>query len=332
MDMKRRFFLGLGLGIWSLGILFLASAPGLYAQTYPTKAVALVVPYASGGATDLLSRVVAPKLGDALSQSVMVLNKGGAGGNIGADFVAKSRADGHTLLIGTIGTHAINGSLYANMPFDPVKDFAPVSLMLTNQLVLLVHPSVPARSVAELVAYSKSGNAKLFFGSAGNGSSHHLAGELLKARSGLDMTHLPYKGSGPALIDLMAGTIQVLFVDIAGALPHIKSGKIVPLAVGGAKRSALLPELPTIAEAANLPGFEVSAWMGLFAPAGTPSAIVSQLNAALNKLLASTDVRERFAALGAEPLGSSPEEFAAHIRSETTKWSRLVKETGTRIE
>lgn len=330
--MKRRFFLGLGLGVRSLGILFLASAPGLYAQTYPTKAVALVVPYASGGATDLLSRVVAPKLGDALSQSVMVLNKGGAGGNIGADFVAKSRADGHTLLIGTIGTHAINGSLYANMPFDPVKDFVPVSLMLTNQLVLLVHPSVPARSVAELVAYSKSGKAKLFFGSAGNGSSHHLAGELLKARSGLDMTHLPYKGSGPALIDLMAGTIQVLFVDIAGALPHIKSGKIVPLAVGGAKRSALLPEMPTIAEAANLPGFEVSAWMGLFAPAGTPSAIVSQLNAALNKLLASTDVRERFAALGAEPLGSSPEEFAAHIRSETTKWSRLVKETGTRIE
>ena len=330
--MKRRFFLGLGLGVRSLGILFLASAPGLYAQTYPTKAVALVVPYASGGATDLLSRVVAPKLGDALSQSVMVLNKGGAGGNIGADFVAKSRADGHTLLIGTIGTHAINGSLYANMPFDPVKDFVPVSLMLTNQLVLLVHPSVPARSVAELVAYSKSGKAKLFFGSAGNGSSHHLAGELLKARSGLDMTHLPYKGSGPALIDLMAGTIQVLFVDIAGALPHIKSGKIVPLAVGGAKRSALLPELPTIAEAANLPGFEVSAWMGLFAPAGTPSAIVSQLNAALNKLLASSDVRERFAALGAEPLGSSPEEFAAHIRSETTKWSRLVKETGTRIE
>ena len=205
--MKRCFFLGLDLGAWSLGILFLASAPGLYAQTYPTKAVALVVPYASGGATDLLSRVVAQKLGDALSQSVVVLNKGGAGGNIGADFVAKSRADGHTLLIGTIGTHAINGSLYANMPFDPVKDFAPVSLMLTNQLVLLVHPSVPARSVAELVAYSKSGNAKLFFGSAGNGSSHHLAGELLKARSGLDMTHLPYKGSGPALIDLMAGTI-----------------------------------------------------------------------------------------------------------------------------
>ena len=287
--MKRRFFLGLG--AWSLGIWFLASAPGLYAQTYPTKAVALVVPYASGGATDLLSRVVAPKLGDALSQSVMVLNKGGAGGNIGADFVAKSRADGHTLLIGTIGTHAINGSLYANMPFDPVKDFVPVSLMLTNQLVLLVHPSVPARSVAELVAYSKSGKAKLFFGSAGNGSSHHLAGELLKARSGLDMTHLPYKGSGPALIDLMAGTIQVLFVDIAGALPHIKSGKIVPLAVGGAKRSTLLPEMPTIAEAANLPGFEVSAWMGLFAPAGTPSAIVSQLNAALNKLLASSDVR-----------------------------------------
>ena len=325
--MKRRFFLGLG--AWSLGIWFLASAPALYAQTYPTKAVALVVPYASGGATDLLSRVVAPKLGDALSQSVMVLNKGGAGGNIGADFVAKSRADGHTLLIGTIGTHAINGSLYANMPFDPVKDFVPVSLMLTNQLVLLVHPSVPARSVAELVAYSKSGKAKLFFGSAGNGSSHHLAGELLKARSGLDMTHLPYKGSGPALIDLMAGTIQVLFVDIAGALPHIKSGKIVPLAVGGAKRSALLPELPTIAEAANLPGFEVSAWMGLFAPAGTPSAIVSQLNAALNKLLASSDVRERFAALGAEPLGSSPEEFAAHIRNETTKWSRKRPERGS---
>ena len=312
--------------------LLLAIAPGTSAQPYPAKAVSLVVPYAPGGATDLLGRAVAQKLGDALGQAVVVTNRGGAGGNVGADAVAKAQPDGYTLLVGTIGTHAINSSLYASMPFDPIKDFAPVSLMLTNQLVLLVHPGVPARNVPDLIAYSKSGKAKLFFGSAGNGSSHHLSGELLKARAGLEMTHVPYKGSGPAVIDLMAGTIQVMFSDIAGALPHIRAGKVIPLAVGGAKRSALMPDTPTIAEAAKLPGFDVSAWMGIFAPAGTPPAIVAQLNGALNKLLATSEIRERFAGLGAEPLGSTPEEFAAHIRSETAKWSQLVKATGARSE
>ena len=309
-----------------------AMIPAALAQSYPSKPVSLVVPYAPGGATDLLGRAVAQKLGEALGQAVVVANKGGAGGNVGADAVAKAAPDGYTLLVGTIGTHAINSSLYASMSFDPIKDFAPVSLMLTNQLVLLVHPGVPARTVPELIAYSKSGKAKLFFGSAGNGSSHHLSGELLKSRSGLEMTHVPYKGSGPAVIDLMAGTIQVLFSDIAGALPQIRAGKVIPLAVGGARRSALMPDTPTIAEAAKLPGFDVSAWMGIFAPAGTPPAVVAQLNGALNKLLATGEIRERFAGLGAEPLGSTPEEFAAHIRSETAKWSQLVKATGARSE
>jgi tripartite-type tricarboxylate transporter receptor subunit TctC len=234
--------------------------------------------------------------------------------------------------MGTIGTHAINASLYPSLPFDPVKDFAPVSLTLTNQLVLLVNPGVPARSVQELVAYSKSGKAKLFFGSAGNGSSHHLAGELLKFRAGLDMTHVPYKGSGPALLDLVAGNVQVLFVDIAGALPHIKAGKIVPLAVGGAKRSALMPDLPTVAEAGKLPDFDVSAWMGILAPAGTPPAVVTRLNGALVTLLATPDIRERFAGLGAEPLSSTPEEFASHIRNESAKWARIVKSAGVKMD
>jgi tripartite-type tricarboxylate transporter receptor subunit TctC len=310
----------------------LSAAPAALAQTYPSRPINLVVPYAPGGATDLLGRAVAQKLGEALGQSVIVVNRGGAGGNVGAESVAKAAPDGYNLLVGTIGTHAINSSIYASMPFDPVKDFAPVSLMLTNQLVLLVNPAIPARNVAELVAHSKTRGTRLFFGSAGTGSSHHLAGELLKARSGLEMTHVPYKGSGPALIDLVSGTIQVMFSDIAGALPHIRTGRIIPLAVGGTRRSALMPELPTIAEAAGLPGFDVSAWMGVFAPAGTPSAVVAQLNGALQKLLAAPDIRERFAGLGAEPLASTPEEFSAHIRSEMAKWSQLVKAAGIKGE
>ena len=328
--MNRR--ISLALAGLVCGLAFVSPASNLQAQTYPTKPVKLVVPYAPGGATDILGRTIALRLSDALGQLVVIENKGGAGSNIGTDFVAKSPADGYTLVMGTIGTHAINSSLYASLPFDPVRDFAPVGLALTNQLVLLVHPSVPARTVPELIAHSRSGKTKLFFGSAGNGSSHHLAGELLKARSGLEMTHVPYKGSGPALIDLAAGNVQVLFVDIAGALPHIKSGKIVPLAVGGSKRSALLPDLPTVAEASKLADFEVSAWMGVLAPAGTPPAVIAQLNTALGKVLATAEIRERFAALGAEPLWSSPEEFAAHIRNETAKWSRLVKATGAKIE
>ena len=328
MATKRRAVFGLAAALCGLMVF---PASGLRAQGFPAKPVRLVVPYAPGGATDILGRTIAQRLTESLGQSVVVENKGGAGGNIGADFVAKSPADGYTLVMGTIGTHAINSSLYANMPFDPVRDFAPVGLALTNQLVLLVHPSVPARTVPELVTLSKDGKARLFFGSAGNGSSHHLAGELLKFRTGLEMTHVPYKGSGPALLDLAAGNVQVLFVDIAGALPHIRAGRIIPLAVGGSKRSALLPDLPTVAEATRIADFEVSAWMGVLAPAGTPPAVVAQLNAALNKVLAAAEIRERFAGLGAEPLSSTPEEFAAHIRNETGKWSRLVKSAGVKI-
>jgi tripartite-type tricarboxylate transporter receptor subunit TctC len=329
VNMQRHILI---LTAWFVGSLVMMTAPDGFAQTFPTKPVKLVIPYAPGGATDILGRAIAQRLSDTLGQSVIIENKGGAGGNIGADFVAKSAPDGYTLVMGTIGTHAINPSIYASIPFDPVKDFAPVGLALTNQLVLLINSTVPARTLPELVAYSKTDKAKLFFGSAGNGSSHHLAGELLKVRSGLLMTHVPYKGSGPALVDLMGGSIQVLFCDIAGALPHLKAGRMIPLAVGGAKRSELMPDLPTVAEAANLPGFEVSAWMGVLAPAGTPPAIVAQLNGALNKVLAMTEIRGTFAGLGAEPLRSTPEEFASHIRNETAKWSKLVKAAGAKIE
>ena len=301
------------------------------AQTYPNKPIRLVIPYAPGGATDILGRSIAQKLGDLLGQPVIVENKGGAGGNIGADLVAKAAPDGYTLLMGTIGTHAINPSLYQKMPFDPVKDFVPVSLVLTNQLVLLVNPGVPAMTAGELVTYSQLPDVDLYFGSAGNGSSHHLAGELLKARSGLKMSHVPYKGSGPAVADLMAGQIQVLFSDIAGALPYTQSGKLRPLAVGGSSRSALMPALPTIAEALNLPGFDVSAWMGIFAPAGTPQPIVTRLNQAIVEITRMPDIVGKFAALGAEPIGSTQEQFARHIQAELAKWNKIVADAHVTI-
>ena len=290
-----------------------------------------MIPYAPGGATDILGRSIAQKLGELLGQPVIVENKGGAGGNIGADLVAKAAPDGYTLLMGTIGTHAINPSLYQKMPFDPVRDFVPVSLVLTNQLVLLVNPGVPVKTVGELVTYSQQPGVDLYFGSAGNGSSHHLSGELLKSRSGLKMTHVPYKGSGPAVADLMAGQIQVLFSDIAGALPYTQSGKLRPLAVGGSSRSALMPELPTVAEALNLPGFDVSAWMGIFAPAGTPQPIVTRLNRAIVEITRMPDIIGKFAALGAEPIGSTQEQFASHIQAELVKWNKIVTDAHVTI-
>ena len=314
-----------------LALAFLGLAAGAHAQDYPSKPIRLVIPYAPGGATDILGRSIAQKLGELLGQPVIVENKGGAGGNIGADLVAKAAPDGYTLLMGTIGTHAINPSLYQKMPFDPVRDFVPVSLVLTNQLVLLVNPGVPVKTVGELVTYSQQPGVDLYFGSAGNGSSHHLSGELLKARSGLKMTHVPYKGSGPAVADLMAGQIQVLFSDIAGALPYTQSGKLRPLAVGGSSRSALMPALPTVAEALNLPGFDVSAWMGIFVPAGTPQPIVARLNKAIVQITRMPDVIEKFAALGAEPIGSTPEEFASHIQAELVKWKKIVSDAHVTI-
>ena len=314
-----------------LALAFLGLAAGAHAQDYPSKPIRLVIPYAPGGATDILGRSIAQKLGELLGQPVIVENKGGAGGNIGADLVAKAAPDGYTLLMGTIGTHAINPSLYQKMPFDPVRDFVPVSLVLTNQLVLLVNPGVPVKTVGELVTYSQQPGVDLYFGSAGNGSSHHLSGELLKSRSGVKMTHVPYKGSGPAVADLMAGQIQVLFSDIAGALPYTQSGKLRPLAVGGSSRSALMPALPTVAEALNLPGFDVSAWMGIFVPAGTPQPIVARLNKAIVQITRMPDVIEKFAALGAEPIGSTPEEFASHIQAELVKWKKIVSDAHVTI-
>ena len=321
-DMNRRFFL------MSMSSLSLTKS---LAEDFPTKSIKLIIPYAPGGATDILGRIIAQKMSDILGQAVIVDNKAGAGGNIGADFVAKSTPDGYTLVMGTIGTHAINSSLYTKMPFDPVKDFSPISLVLTNQLVLLVNPSLPIKTIDDLVSYSKMSNVRLNFGSAGNGSSHHLSSEMLKAKAGIVMEHIPYKGSAPALTDLMSGTIQVLFSDIAGALAYIKADRVRALAVGGLRRSSLLPELPTVAEGLKIPGFEVSAWMGILAPANTPNGVIEKLNLVLNKITKMQDVKERFFDLGAEPTGSSPQEFTDHIKLETLKWNQIVNQAKVKL-
>ncbi|MBE0548052.1 MAG: tripartite tricarboxylate transporter substrate binding protein [Rubrivivax sp.] len=299
-----------------------------HAQTFPTKPIRLVVPYGPGGATDILGRLIAQKMQELLGQTVIVDNKAGASGSIGTDFVAKSQPDGHTLIMATIGSQAINPVLYQNLPYDVNRDFAPVGLALTNHFVLAVATSVPARTIADLAAYSKT--SKLFIGTAGY--QQQLFGAVVSAHTGLEMTNVPYKGTAAALIDLASGNVQVGFVDIAGAVPFIQSNKIVPLAVSGTRRSSALPNVPTIAEAAKIHELDASGWMGILAPAGTPPAVIAALNAALNKSLALPEMREKFAQVGAEPATSTPEEFGTLIRSEVAKWTRVAKAAGIKGE
>jgi len=309
----------------------LAAIAGAQAPAYPTKPIRLVVPFPAGGATDILAREVAKHLTDAWGQSVVVDNRPGAGGNIGSELVAKAAPDGYTLEMGTVGTHAINASLYSKMPYDHVKDFVPVILVAGVPNVLEVNPALPVNSVQELIAYAKANPGKLNFASSGSGTSIHLSGELFKVMAGVQMTHVPYKGSAPALQDLIGGQVQLMFDNLPPSLPQIKAGKLRALAVTSAARAPALPDTPTVAEA-GLPGFEASSWFGVLAPAGTPPEIVNKLNAEIAKWLASPGAKEKLANVGANIAGGTPEDFARHIQAETTKWAKVVKESGAKVD
>jgi tripartite-type tricarboxylate transporter receptor subunit TctC len=305
---------------------------------WPSRPVRIVVPFAAGGTTDILARALAPELQRAFGQPFVIENKPGAGGNNGANDVAKAPNDGHHFLMGTVGTHAINASLYARMPYDHVKDFVPVSLVAGVPNVLVLNPANAHKhgidSVAALIRHAKSNPGRLNMASSGNGTSIHLAGELFKTMTGTFMLHLPYGGSGPALIDLMAGNTDLMFDNLPSSLPHIRSGKLRALAVTSAVRSTALPDLPTVEEAGGpvLKGFEASSWFGLLAPAGTPMDIVNRVQAEVAKALAVPAIKERLQAQGAIPSGNSSAEFARHIAAETTKWARVVKASGAKVD
>jgi tripartite-type tricarboxylate transporter receptor subunit TctC len=306
-------------------------AAGAWAQAYPTKPIRLVVPFPAGGTTDILARQVAQRLSVSLGQSVIVDNRPGAAGNIGSDLVAKSAPDGYTLLMGTVGTHAINPSLYTRMPYDHVKDFVPIVLVAGVPNVLEVTPSLPVNSVADLIKLAKEKPGQLNFASSGSGTSIHLSGELFKTMAGVDMMHVPYKGSAPAVTDLMGGQVQLMFDNLPSSLAQIKAGKLRAIAVTSAQRAPALPNVPTIAES-GLPGFEASSWFGMLAPAGTPSPIVARLNADVNQWLQTAEAKEKLLAQGAVAAGGTPEQFAAHIRAETEKWAKVVKVSGAKVD
>jgi tripartite-type tricarboxylate transporter receptor subunit TctC len=316
---------------WALGALFACIAIGAAAQGYPTRPIRLVVPFPAAGTTDILARAAAQKLTEAFGQAVVVDNRPGAGGNIGSDLVAKSAPDGYTLLMGTVGTHAINPSLYSKMPYDHIKDFVPVVLVAGVPNVLVVNPALPVNSVADLIKLAKDKPGTINFASSGSGTSIHLSGELFKTMAGVDMMHVPYKGSSPALTDLIGGQVQIMFDNLPSSLPQIKGGKLRAVAVTSMKRAPALPDVPTINES-GLPGFEASSWFGILAPAGTPAPIVARINAEVNKWLQSADAREKLLGQGAEAAGGSPEQFAAYIRSETEKWAKVVKASGAKVD
>jgi tripartite-type tricarboxylate transporter receptor subunit TctC len=314
-----------------LAALALLAAPLACAQGYPSRPIHFVVPYPAGGPLDTVARLLGQKVSESVKQPVIIDNKPGAGGNIGADAVAKSPPDGYTILMGAVATHAINPTLYANIPYDPVNDFAPVTQVASTPNVLVVNPSLPVHDVREFIAYAKAHPGQLNFGSGSTGSAGHLAGELFKTMAGVQMVHVPYKGAGPAMQDLIGGQIQLMFDNLASSLGQIRAGKVRALAVTTAKRSSLAPELPTIAES-GLPGFDISTWFGVFAPGGTPPAVVARLHDEFAKALAAPDVREKMLNLGAEPVGNTPAQFAAYIRSEAEKYARLVKASGAKVD
>ena len=301
------------------------------AQAYPSKPIRLVVPFPPGGSLDVVARAIGQKLSDAWGQPVVIDNRPGAGGNIGADLVAKAAPDGYTILEGALSTHAVNVSLYSKMPYDPVRDFAPITLVAVTPNVLVLNPSVPANSVKELIAYAKANPGKLSFGSGSNGSAGHLAGELFKMEAGVDMVHIPYKGAAPAMQDLLSGQIQLMFDNLANSMQYVRAGKLKALAVTTAQRSALVPDLPTLSEA-GLPGFDISTWWGFMAPAGTPKEVIAKWNADVSRILATPEMKAFFAQQGAEPSPTSPEAFGEMIRREIAKYAKIVKASGAKVD
>ena len=309
-----------------LSLVLIAMALSVHGQErYPSKPLRIVVPFAPGGSTDIFARLVGERLGSALGQPVVIENRAGAGGNIGADVVAKSAPDGYTLLMATTGVMAINNALYKSMTYDAAKDFEPVIFIASITNVLIVPPELPARNVAELIALAKSQPGKLSFASSGAGSSTHMSAELFKSLTGTNILHIPYKGSGQALPDLISGRVSMMFENAPGAVSYIKAGKVRALAVTGLERSAALPELPTVAES-GVPGYESLSWSGLATPAGTPKEIIQKINRETRAIVATPEMRAKLAEQGAEAVGGPPEQFAGHIRAEREKWSRLIRE------
>ena len=301
------------------------------AGVYPSRPIRFVVAFPPGGGTDIIARSIAQKLSERLAQQVVVDNRPGAGGNIGTDIVAKSAPDGYTLLMGSAGPLAINASLFKTMPFDPIRDLAPVTLAASTPNVLVVHPSLKATTLKELIALARARPGEINFASSGYGTPAHLAGELFNSMAGVKLVHVPYKGASPALADLLGGQVQIMFSTMPPALPHVRDGKLRALAVTSAKRSPAAPELPTVDEA-GLPGFEANTWHGVVLPAGAPPSIITRLNREIVAILHLPEVMERLSSQGAEALGSTPEEFAAYIRSETAKWAKVVRESGAKAE
>ena len=314
-----------------LAAVFVSQISIVYAQTWPGKPIKIVLGFPPGGATDILSRDFAAKLSEELKQQVIIENKPGAGGTIGADIVAKAAADGYTLTIGTTSNHAIAVSLYKKLPYDPVKDFAPITMLAVSQNVVVINPAVPANNIRELVAYAKANPGKLNFGSSGNGTISHLTGEMFNTLNGTQITHIPYKGSAFVFPDLLSGQISVMYDSTVSIGSLIKSGKVKALAVTGATRSKLMPELPTVAES-GYRDFESSNWFGFFAPVATPKDILLKLNTAAVKVLAAPDLQARFALQGAEVVANNPDEALAMVKADIVKWAEVAKKSGARID
>jgi len=309
-----------------LGVSIGAVAPAS-SQNLADRPVRVVVPFAPGGSTDIVARITAQKLTERLKTPVVIDNRGGGGGNIGSDLVAKAPPDGHTLLIGTVGSLTINPSLYKRMPYDPARDLTPIAYFGSTPNILVVHPSLPVKTVRELITLARSKPGQLNYASAGIGGSVHLAAELFESMAKVEMVHVPYKGSGPALIDLLGGQTQLMFSTMPPALPHVKSGRLRALGMTGARRSPLVPDLPTIAES-GLSGYEITQWWGLLGPAGMPGPIVTRLNSEVNGMLQQADVKERFAAEGADTAPNTPQWFASFMKTETAKWGKVVAASG----
>ncbi len=319
------------------GLAMLGVASQVTAQTaWPSKPVRIVVPFAPGGTTDILARAVAPELSKVFGQSFLVDNRAGAGGNLGADIVAKAAPDGYTLLMGTVGTHGINKALYSRLPYDPQKDFAPITLVAGVPNVMEMNAekakALGINTVPDFIKYARAHPGQLNMASSGNGTSIHLAGELFKTMTGTFMTHIPYTGSGPAMLGMISGTVDVMFDNLPSSMAQIKGGKLKAFAVTSSQRSAALPDLPTVEEAANLKGYEASSWFGLLAPAGTPADIVLRIQQETAKALKLPGIKEKLLAQGAIPSGNTPQEFAALIDAEIKKWGPVVKASGARVD
>jgi tripartite-type tricarboxylate transporter receptor subunit TctC len=318
--------------VWLLSILAAAAlSPLAGAQSYPTKPIRLIVPFPPGGAVDAIGRIIGQQLGKSFGHNVVIDNRGGAAGAIGSEIAARAPADGYTLLVGSTSTISINPALNSKLAYSPQRDFVPVSLVGYVPHVLLVNASVPATNVTSFVAFAKAQQKPVTYASVGTGSPHHLAGEIFKGMTGINMVHVPYTGSGPALVGLMGGEVQFLSLDMPAALPQLGTGRVKALGIAASKRDPLAPDLPTVAES-GLPGFEISGWYGIFAPIKTPKDIVAKLSAEIARLLATPETRGSLAKIGVNVLGGSPQEFAAYIRREDAKWTKAIRDSGTKIE